>query len=160
MSSSPLLSGPGTASPSMSSSQPPSCSETASPSPVPAAATARQQNRVSASEGNVSPPSPPDGPSSSRTRRPAKHHRSPSPPESPVLALAPQASSTMREEVDPDRSRPKIVLHIKNAGAISKPPKKKAKQPSDIVITCNYCGEAVSSIDIKSKKCPCALWRS
>ena len=68
-----------------------------------------------------------------------------------MLALAPQASSTMREEVDPDRSRPKIVLHIKNAGAISKPPKKKAKQPSDIVITCNYCGEAVSSIDIKAK---------
>ena len=34
---------------------------------------------------------------------------------------------------------------------LSKPPKKKAKQPSDIVKTCYYCKEVVSSIYIKAK---------
>ena len=33
----------------------------------------------------------------------------------------------------------------------SKPPKKKAKQPFNIVKTCYYCKEVVSSIDIKAK---------
>ena len=55
-------------------------------------------------------------PRSSRVRR----YRSPSPLESPVLPLAPQASSTMKEEADPNRSWPKIVVHIRNAGAVSK----------------------------------------
>ena len=57
----------------------------------------------------------------------------------------------MREEEDPDRSRPKIVLHIRNAAQASKPPKKKAKKPSDIDVTCHFCKEAVTSIDIKAK---------
>ena len=34
---------------------------------------------------------------------------------------------------------------------LSKPPKKKAKQTSNIVKTCYYCKEVVSSIDIKAK---------
>ena len=73
-----------------------------------------------------------------------KRTRSPSP------SLEPQASSTLRSEDDaPERSP--IVMRLSKQIILSKPAKKSSRLSSSLGERCDYCGEKVTVIDIKSK---------
>ena len=80
---------------------------------------------------------------------PSKRLRSPSP-----VIRAPKASSILRVEEDDgssSSSRPKIILHIRNAQLASKAPKKKARLSHSLGKLCFFCDKLVSELDLKTK---------